>query len=92
MAEPGTRRLYSNTGFEALGDHLAKATDIPFPQYLHEAVLEPLGHDLDQLPGSPAKDGVSTVADLLRFAAELQAPRLLAPRRSPRRPRWSSPV
>lgn len=32
-----------------------------------------------ELSGSPAKDGVSTVADLIRFAAELQAPRLLAP-------------
>lgn len=32
------------------------------------------------LDGSPAKDGVSTVDDLLLFAAELQAPRLLDPR------------
>ncbi|MFE1173658.1 serine hydrolase domain-containing protein [Streptomyces sp. NPDC058773] len=79
MAEPGNRRIYSNAGFEALGDHIAKATDIPFAQYLHEAVLAPLGMTATELPGSPAKDGVSTVADLIRFAAELQAPRLLAP-------------
>ncbi|QHC21259.1 serine hydrolase domain-containing protein [Streptomyces sp. GS7] len=79
MAAPGTRRIYSNAGFEALGDHIAKATDIPFPQYLHEAVLTPLGMTATDLQGSPAKDGVSTVADLIRFAAELQAPRLLAP-------------
>jgi CubicO group peptidase (beta-lactamase class C family) len=32
------------------------------------------------LDGSPAKDGVSTVADLARFVAEVQAPRLLDPR------------
>ncbi|UNO42253.1 serine hydrolase domain-containing protein [Streptomyces sp. MST-110588] len=79
MAEPGTRRIYSNAGFEALGDHIAKATDIPFPQYVREAVFEPLGMTATDLPGSPAKDGVSTVADLTRFAAELLAPRLLAP-------------
>ncbi|WP_399091425.1 serine hydrolase domain-containing protein [Streptomyces sp. BBFR2] len=79
MAAPGTRRIYSNAGFEALGDHLAEATEIPFPQYLREAVLEPLGMGATELAGSPAKDGVSTVADLVRFAAELQAPRLLAP-------------
>ncbi|BCK71485.1 serine hydrolase [Streptomyces glebosus] len=79
MAAPGTRRVYSNAGFEALGDHIAKATDIPFAQYLHEAVLAPLGMTATELPGSPAKDGISTVADLIRFAAELQAPRLLAP-------------
>ncbi|AXK34281.1 class A beta-lactamase-related serine hydrolase [Streptomyces armeniacus] len=78
MAPPGTRRLYSNSGFEVLGDHIAKATDIPFPSYLRDAVLAPLGMTGTELPGSPAKDGVSTVDDLARFAAELQAPRLLA--------------
>ncbi|WP_414169317.1 serine hydrolase domain-containing protein [Streptoverticillium reticulum] len=78
MAEPGTRRLYSNAGFDVLGDHIAKATDIPFAEYLRQAVLEPLGMASTDLPGSPAKDGVSTVSDLARFAAELQAPRLLA--------------
>ncbi|MFB7372202.1 serine hydrolase domain-containing protein [Streptomyces sp. NPDC056222] len=77
MAAPGTRRIYSNTGFEALGDHVAKATDIPFAEYLHQAVLEPLGMTSTTLEGSPAKDGVSTVDDLVRFAAEVQAPRLL---------------
>ncbi|MBZ4322995.1 serine hydrolase domain-containing protein [Streptomyces huiliensis] len=77
-AEPGTRRLYSNAGFEVLGDHIAKATDIPFAEYLRQAVLEPLGMTATDLPGSPAKDGVSTVDDLVRFAAELQAPRLLS--------------
>ncbi|GAA2334852.1 serine hydrolase domain-containing protein [Streptomyces cuspidosporus] len=79
-AAPGTRRLYSNAGFEVLGDHIAKATDIPFAEYLRQAVLEPLGMASTELSGSPAKDGVSTVADLTRFAAELQAPRLLADR------------
>ncbi|MFH8367553.1 serine hydrolase domain-containing protein [Streptomyces sp. NPDC018031] len=78
MAAPGTRRIYSNAGFEVLGDHLARATEIPFADYLREAVLEPLGMAATELPGSPAKDGVSTVADLVRFAAELQSPRLLS--------------
>ncbi|MEU3981647.1 serine hydrolase domain-containing protein [Streptomyces sp. NPDC026672] len=79
-APPGERRLYSNAGFEQLGDHITKATDIPFGEYLRQAVLAPLGMTSTSLTGSPAKDGVSTVADLLRFAAELQAPRLLDPR------------
>lgn len=79
-ARPGERRLYSNAGFEQLGDHVAKATDIPFGEYLRQAVLEPLGMTSTSLEGSPAKDGVSTVEDLLRFAAEVQAPRLLDPR------------
>ncbi|MEV0525024.1 serine hydrolase domain-containing protein [Streptomyces sp. NPDC050439] len=78
-APAGTRRLYSNSGFEVLGDHIAKATDIPFGEYLRQAVLEPLGMTSTTLDGgaSPAKDGVSTVDDLVKFAAEVQAPRLL---------------
>ncbi|MFI6283267.1 serine hydrolase domain-containing protein [Streptomyces sp. NPDC051018] len=76
-APPGTRRVYSNAGFEVLADHVAKATEIPFEQYLHQAVLEPLGMTATSLEGSPAKDAVSTADDLARFAAEVQAPRLL---------------
>lgn len=78
--EPGTRRTYSNAGFEVLADHIAKVTDIPFAHYLHQAVLEPLGMADTSLAGSAARDGVSTVADLIRFAAEVQRPRLLDPR------------
>ncbi|MFI9587473.1 serine hydrolase domain-containing protein [Streptomyces sp. NPDC052236] len=76
-AAPGTRRLYSNAGFEVLGDHIAKATEIPFADYVSQAVLEPLGMTATTVDGSPAKDGVSTVEDLIRFAAEVQSPRLL---------------
>lgn len=83
MAAPGTRRLYSNAGFDVLADTLAKASGIPFAQYAAEAVFEPLGMSatyLDVAHRSPAgAGGVSTVADLCRFAAELQAPRLLDP-------------
>ncbi|NJP66516.1 serine hydrolase domain-containing protein [Streptomyces spiramenti] len=77
---PGERRLYSNAGFERLGDHLAAATGIPFADYLREGVLDPLGMTATTLDGSPARDAVSTLADLRQFAAELQAPRLLSAR------------
>ncbi|MQS09105.1 serine hydrolase domain-containing protein [Streptomyces alkaliphilus] len=79
MAEPGTRRLYSNAGFEVLAEHLEAAAGMPFAEYLRQAVLEPLGMTATELRGSPAKDAVSTVEDLARFAAEVQAPRLLDP-------------
>ncbi len=77
QAAPGTRRIYSNAGFEALGAHVARATGIPFAEYLREGVFAPLGMRATALEGSPAKDGHSTVDDLLLFAAELLAPRLL---------------
>ena len=53
---------------------------MPFEYYLRDAVCVPLEMTATTLPGSPAADGVSTAADLARFAAELQAPTLLDPR------------
>lgn len=77
-AEPGARRLYSNRGFEVLADTLTERSGIAFAEYLDEAVLAPLGMTSTSLEGSPAAGAVSTVADLARFAAELQRPTLLA--------------
>ncbi len=77
QAAPGTRRIYSNVGFEVLGETIAAAAGMPFAQYLHEAVLEPLGMSATRLDGSPAADAVSSCADMARFAAELQAPTLV---------------
>lgn len=77
-AAPGTRRIYSNAGFEVLAEVVARETGMPFPNYLAEAVFEPLGMDGSRLDGSAAAAAVSTCADLARFAAELLSPRLLA--------------
>lgn len=77
VAPPGTRRLYSNTGFEELATALADRSGIPFVQYLTEALLEPLDMERTTLDGSPAAGASSTVDDLARFAAELQRPSLL---------------
>ncbi len=74
QAKPGTRRIYSNAGFEQLGATVAEAAGMPFAEYLRQAVTEPLGMPATRLDGSPAADAVSTVDDLARFAAELQAP------------------
>lgn len=77
QAPPATRRIYSNVGFEMLGDVVADAAGMPFARYLHEAVCEPLGMDATTLDGSPAAGARSSCADLARFAAELQAPTLV---------------
>lgn len=77
LAEPGTRRMYSNAGFEQLASAVQERSGIPFPQYLTEALLEPLGMADTSLDGSPAAGVSSTVDDLTRFAAELQRPTLL---------------
>ncbi len=79
MSRPGTRRIYSNQGFEILGQTLQEATGIDIATYLAEGVLQPLGMADTALDGSPAHAASSTVDDLLRFGAELLRPTLLAP-------------
>ncbi len=79
MSRPGTRRIYSNQGFELLGQLVAESTGIDIATYLAEGVLEPLGMTATALEGSPAHGAVSTVDDLLRFGGELLRPTLLAP-------------
>lgn len=80
VARPGTRRIYSNAGFDALGAHLGTATGIDTADYLRQALCEPLGLTATTLAGPAASGGRSSVRDLARVAAELLAPgRLLHP-------------
>jgi CubicO group peptidase (beta-lactamase class C family) len=76
---PGRRRIYSNTGFDVLAATLERATGMAFARYLAEAVFEPLGMGGASLAGSAAHAGRASADDLCAFAAELLAPRLLAP-------------
>lgn len=72
-AAVASRRIYSNVGIERAAKLVEDATGIGFPAYLDEA-LEPLGLEHTSLPGSPARDGVSSAADLTRVVKELLAP------------------
>jgi len=72
-ATPGTRRIYSNAGFDVIGELVSSATGLAFADYLHEAVFAPL-HMTATLHGSTAKDGIGSVADLTRVLTELLAP------------------
>ena len=78
-AAPGTKRIYSNTGFALLADAVQAATGIGFAEYLADGVFGPLGMGATRLSGPAGYGAVSTCADLARFAAELQVPTLLAP-------------
>jgi CubicO group peptidase (beta-lactamase class C family) len=71
---PATRRVYSNVGIEMAAALVEQAADMPFARYLDEAVVRPLDLHGTSLPGSPARDGQSTVADLARIAYELLSP------------------
>jgi CubicO group peptidase (beta-lactamase class C family) len=71
---PAVRRVYSNVGIERAAALVERATDLPFSQYLDEAVIRSLGLSATSLAGSAARDGRSTVADLARVVQELLAP------------------
>lgn len=73
------RRMYSNQGFEYVAQAIETATEIPWRDYVREAVFEPLGMTSTSIEGSPGAGGISSAADLAAFASELLAPRLLDP-------------
>jgi CubicO group peptidase (beta-lactamase class C family) len=79
IAKPGERRVYSNTGFDLLGERLAERAEMPFAEYLHAAVLAPLGLAGCELRGRPSEGIWGSLADLSAFGRELLAPALVAP-------------
>ena len=81
IVPPATRRIYSNAGFEVLGDLLGERASMPVSEYVEEAVFVPLGMTGARLaPGaSPAHGAEGTLRDLLALGAELLAPRVVAP-------------
>lgn len=81
LAEPGSRRVYSNFGFGVLAETIESQSGIEFGRYLSEAVFEPLGMTASRLDGGAAAagfGGISTVDDLVVFAADLLAPRTVS--------------
>jgi CubicO group peptidase (beta-lactamase class C family) len=77
IAPPGRRRIYSNEGFAVLGAHLAARAEMPFAQYVREAVCVPLGIGLDP-EGHPGAGMHACLDDVLALGRELLAPTLVA--------------
>jgi CubicO group peptidase (beta-lactamase class C family) len=78
IARPGRRRIYSNAGIQAAADLVEAAAELPFRDYLQQAVLQPLGL-AGSLRTSPAWGYAGPLDDLLALGRELLAPTLLAP-------------
>jgi CubicO group peptidase (beta-lactamase class C family) len=77
IAEPGRRRIYSNTGIELAARLLEERAGMPFGEYFAHAVAKPLGLG-GQLAGSPAHAYRGPLDDLLALGRELLAPTLVA--------------
>lgn len=75
---PARKRVYSNTGYEMIAEHVSAATQFGFADYLTESVFQPLDMGSSQLRGSAAKDVHSTLEDLVKFMGELRKPVLIA--------------
>jgi CubicO group peptidase (beta-lactamase class C family) len=77
LLPPDRRRIYSNYGIELAAALVAGRAQMEFGEYLHAAVLAPLGL-AGELHGSPAWGYRGPLDDLLAVAHELLAPRLVA--------------
>jgi CubicO group peptidase (beta-lactamase class C family) len=77
ISQPGRGRIYSNEAFRVLAAHLADAAQMPFSEYVREAVSHPLGIALDPA-GDPGSGMHASLDDVLALGRELLTPRLVA--------------
>jgi CubicO group peptidase (beta-lactamase class C family) len=77
IARPEHRRIYSNEAFRVLGAHLEERAEMPFAEYVREAVCGPLGIGLDP-SGDPGSGMHASLEDVLAIGRELLTPRLVA--------------
>lgn len=78
VAAPEKRRIYSNEGFDVLGEVIEAATGVGVAQWVRETVFESLGMATADIPGSPAHAGVASASDVSLFGAELASPTLVS--------------
>jgi CubicO group peptidase (beta-lactamase class C family) len=74
IARPGTRRIYSNYGFDVAAARVEERAEMPFSEYF-AAVWAGTGAELR---GSAGSDASGTLGDLLVLARELQSPTRIA--------------
>jgi CubicO group peptidase (beta-lactamase class C family) len=78
LAAPGTRRIYSNPGFDRLGELLAERRGASIDGGLREAVLGPLGMAGTVLLERPSQGLHGPLRDAIALARELLRPSRLA--------------
>ena len=79
LAAPGRKRIYSNPGFDQLGELVAERAGKSFETALVAWVLRPLSMDRTFLEGRPSEGLPARSTTSLAFARELLRPTLLSP-------------
>ena len=79
ISGPGRTRIYSNAGFDLLGQLLAERAGLPMATVVAQEVLEPLEMTHTRLAGRAAAGMHGSLADLARFGRELLRPALIGP-------------
>ncbi len=79
LAAPGSRRIYSNPGFDELGRLVSERAGVTFEQALETFVLAPLGASATRLLERPSQGLHGPLADLARIGLECLRPTLLDP-------------
>jgi CubicO group peptidase (beta-lactamase class C family) len=78
IARPGTRRIYSNAGFDALGELVAARAGRPFELVLTDRILAPLAMAGTRLVGRPSAGLEGPLTDLAALATELLRPTVVS--------------
>jgi CubicO group peptidase (beta-lactamase class C family) len=78
IAAPGTRRIYSNAGFDTLGTLLETRFDAPVEAVLADFVLTPVGMDRTRLLERPSQGLHGPLDDLVALAQELLTPSVVS--------------
>ena len=78
LAAPGRRRIYSNPGYDLLGEILAERSGRSFEEVLREWLLEPLEMTGTRLVGRPSEGLHGPLVDLCAFALECLRPAVVS--------------
>ena len=78
LGQPGRRRIYSNPGFDLLGELVADRAARAFDSVVAEWVLQPLGMLATTLIERPSQGLQGPLADLAAFGRELLSPTLVS--------------
>lgn len=77
LAAPGTMRIYSNPGFDRLGDLVARRLGAPYETVVQERILGPLGISGMRLTGRPSQGLIGPLSAMGALARELQRPTIV---------------